>query len=540
MGKDRIGFRPKHSGRIIATFTLVFLCFALAFVVFGQRISTKKLPEGAFEVRFDDVFASTPLAYDEQTHTIYWPLRREEATRSRLLSANSGAARVTFGEDYHIDYQEPQPITVSNGTSYFDAWVQFTPLAVIDVQTDSGEAPPSGYDRGQHDIQTPCVINVLDPNWESNGGSYSFGYGATIHPRGGSTATLPKKGYRIHFYKDRLNQKTKYHVPLLGMHSQDGWVLDPLSLDRSLLRVAVGERLWNELVESHEAPYMRNLLHGEYVELLLNGSYQGLYYLRVPIQGMTVGLESQDGILFTDHGTESVDLEKLNLITKKDNRYQFLSINYPVGLADYDDYWPLAAESIQRMLDKLYHEEGDVRDMWDVENAADMWLFNQLLYSQDTTLHAKNVYYSKRNWQDASEKLWMTPWDIDLTMQLNFCTHDPEQLLADHRYDGKVCTVDAPPDALLTIGLLDYLTEPDCPGGREALKTRWYKMRADAWSLDAIRSYIEEKRTLIDESGAGNRDAARWSHEKPFFHIDRVEKWLSQRLPVLDAYIDAL
>ena len=237
MGKDRIGFRLKHSGRTIATFTLVFVCFALAFIVFGRGIDAGKLPEGVFEVRFDDTFASTPLAYDEQTHTIYWPLRQEEATRSRLLSANNGAARVTFGEDYHIDYQEPQPITVSNGTAYFDAWVQFTPLAVIDVRTDSGEAPP---------------------------------------------------------------------------------------------------------------------------------------------------------------------------------------------------------------------------------------------------------------------------------------------------------------DALLAMGLLDYLTEADYPAGREALKTRWRKMRADAWSLDAIQSYIEENRTLIDESGAGNRDAARWSHEKPFFHIDRIEKWLSQRLPVLDAYIDAL
>lgn len=540
MGKDRIGFKPTHSRRTAVLFIAALFCTGLVFIAFGLERDPVGLSEGVFEVRFDDVFASVPLAYDERTQTVYWPIQQHETARAHALSANNGAARIVLGDEFHIDYKTPQPFTVSNGKSYFNAWVQFTPLAVMDIKTDTGEAPMAGYVEGQKDIQTPCMVSVTDPNWESNGGSYSLGYGATIHPRGGTTATLPKKGYRIHFYKDRVAQKTKYHVPLLGMHSQDGWVLDPLSLDRSLLRVATGEHLWNELVESHEGPYTRNVLHGEYFELLLNGSYQGLYYLRVPIQGMTVGLDSQEGILFTDHGTGAVDLENLDLKKGKGNRYQSMSINYPTGMEDYNGYWPFAAQSIKRMLDKLYLEEGDVSDMWDVKNAADMWLFNQLLYSKDTSEHAKNVYYSKRNWKDVDERLWMTPWDIDLTMQLNFCVHDSGMLQQDHRYDGKVCTVDVTPDMILPMGLLDYLTEPECPEGREMLKSRWRQLRLGAWSNDSIMGHIEEKRALLDESGAGIRDAVRWSHETPFFHIERIESWLSQRLIALDAYIASL
>lgn len=540
MRRGKISYRPFYRPRSLLLSTLLLL---IAYIALRSLAVTdvQDLPVAPFEVRFYDTQALCALAYDANTRTLYWPISSKEEMRIRALSVNNGAARILFSDGYHIDYHNPQKITISDEKSRFDAWVQFTPLPVVNIRTDSGESPADGYrDAYQHDVLTPCTVSVFDPNWQVDDGIYGIQYTGSVHLRGGSTRKMDKKSYRFNFSTTRDGIDKKRQIPLLGMHSNDGWVLDALSVDHSLVRVPVGERVWNELLLTHEPPYIRNTLTGQYVEILLNGAYQGLYYLRVPIQGATLGLDSPYGVLFTDHGYANIDLDAAYTKTGKQNRLQTMSISYPKGLEDYDAYWPFVAETMKKLMDKMYAGQGDAQELLDIENATDLWLFNQLLYSIDTSEHTKNVYYSKRDWRDDAEKLWLTPWDIDLTMQLSICGHDASAVSDGHVIGGLFCTKSVPPDAVVKMPLLDYLLEPEYSEGTALLKARWKELRTSAWSQNALTKYIEEKEEFLRQSGAAQRDAVLWKNEDIFEQIEQMKCWLRERAVFLDRYIGSL
>ncbi|MFZ9982620.1 MAG: CotH kinase family protein [Cyclobacteriaceae bacterium] len=96
-----------------------------------------------------------------------------------------------------------------------------------------------------------------------------------IEVRGSSSSVLPKKPYGL---ETRLaDNKTANNVSILGMPAENDWVLNALAFDASLLRDHLSYELFRDM--GHYAARSR------YCEVILNGSYQGLYLFMEKLKG---------------------------------------------------------------------------------------------------------------------------------------------------------------------------------------------------------------------------------------------------------------
>ena len=95
-----------------------------------------------------------------------------------------------------------------------------------------------------------------------------------IETRGSSSQTLPKKQYGLTTYK--ADNTTKLNVSLLGLPADNDWILNGLGFEPSLIRDYLCYNLSRMMGE-----YASRTV---YCEVLLNGSYIGLYVLQEKIK----------------------------------------------------------------------------------------------------------------------------------------------------------------------------------------------------------------------------------------------------------------
>ncbi|MBK8370732.1 MAG: CotH kinase family protein [Saprospiraceae bacterium] len=89
-----------------------------------------------------------------------------------------------------------------------------------------------------------------------------------IEVRGQSSSIEPKKPYGFETLKDNNSNN---NVSLLGLPSENDWILQSFAFDNSLLRDAFVYELYRKM--GHYAS------RGRYCEVFLNGNYQGIYML---------------------------------------------------------------------------------------------------------------------------------------------------------------------------------------------------------------------------------------------------------------------
>jgi hypothetical protein len=107
-----------------------------------------------------------------------------------------------------------------------------------------------------------------------------------IETRGSSSQTLPKKQYGFTTY---LNDKvTKFDVNLLGLPADNDWILNGLGYEPSLIRDYLCYNLSRMMGQ-----YASRTV---YCEVMINGSYQGLYLLQEKIKQTIASLISPEAI----------------------------------------------------------------------------------------------------------------------------------------------------------------------------------------------------------------------------------------------------
>lgn len=95
-----------------------------------------------------------------------------------------------------------------------------------------------------------------------------------IETRGSTSQMLPKKPYGL---TTRMSDdQTNNNVSLLGMPSENDWILNALAYDPSLIRDFVSYKLSEELGNYAS--------RGRYCEVMVNGDYKGLYVLMEKIK----------------------------------------------------------------------------------------------------------------------------------------------------------------------------------------------------------------------------------------------------------------
>lgn len=122
---------------------------------------------------------------------------------------------------------------------------------------------PDGTRNYLTDINTPAFLN------------YNGRIGIEI--RGSSSQTLPKKGYGLTTLK--ADNTSNNNVELLGMPSENDWILNGIAFDPSLIRDYLSYNLSRQI-----GNYATRTA---YCEVVINGEYKGLYILQEKIKAGT-------------------------------------------------------------------------------------------------------------------------------------------------------------------------------------------------------------------------------------------------------------
>lgn len=237
-------------------------------------------------------------------------------------------------------------------------------------------------------------------------------YAMTIKHRGASSySQFDKKQYRIKFYEEEGSRKDM-GVSFLGMGKHSEWVLNGPFLDKTLMRNRLVYEVGRTLFEW--APDSR------YVEVFLDGKYQGVYLAVEPVtngesrlrlskfgllSGETPYLVKRDRI-----GTEPDPLLVYGKTEGKTNNDLFVS--YPVSfrLTKAQREWITA--DISAFERALYGEDfADPKTGYsryiDIDNFVDYFILNEAVMNYD----AGNL--STYAYKELGGKLRLTIWDYN-------------------------------------------------------------------------------------------------------------------------------
>jgi hypothetical protein len=329
-----------------------------------------------------------------------------------------------------------------------------------------------------------------------------------IRGRGNSTWAADKKPYRL-----KLDTSTS----LLGIHKSKNWVLLADRFDSTHLRNTVGFDLGRETGLAW-TPETRQ------VELVLNGSYEGVYELsehirvdssRVDIDEM--GPEDLSGDALTGGYLAQVDP---GVITDGDPGF-LTPRNNPIVIEDPDPAAPQQYTYFRNYVasfeNALYspHFAGPSTGYaayLDVPSMVDLYLVNELVRNQDAFLGS--TYFSKPR----LGKITMGPlWDLDNSLGnvRGWDTGSPTGWFV--RRDG--------------LKWISRLFQD--PAFSAAVAARWDQLRP---AFSAMPAQIVQEGAALAPAMAN--EAARWTYRPaPVATPEQLADWLQARIDWIDANI---
>lgn len=216
----------------------------------------------------------------------------------------------------------------------------------------------------------------------------------SIKGRGNTTWGQPKKPYAL-----KLDKKQE----VLGMPKSKRWVLIANFLDNSFMRNAMAFYLSKQF-------QMDYTVRGEYVDLVLNGSYQGLYWLgeAIKVDSKRVNIDEDADYLI-----------EMDLYYDEAWKFHSSLRNLPYMIKNDDTMSEERLDSLQTEVNALeqllYPGEGTAPDeiyteILDVDSWAKFWLINEIM-SNDELGHPKSCYFT---YDSANQVLKAGPvWDYD-------------------------------------------------------------------------------------------------------------------------------
>jgi hypothetical protein len=323
-----------------------------------------------------------------------------------------------------------------------------------------------------------------------------------IKGRGNHTwVAYPKRPYRI-----KLDEK----YPILGMPSDKDWVLLANYADKSLLRTAISFEA-SRLIEMPWTP------KAKYVEVFLNGKYEGQYLLTEHVKADKNRINiDKDGFLAeidTYYYAEP-------FYCTSSWRYNFTFKEPDPATTENTAYFLSLINNFETALtQKNYNIDTGYRKYMDMESFAKWYIVNQFLANIDP-----NKFFFVKNRTEGI--LYMSPvWDFDWSLGY-----------ADTGW-GSVNTVNH--DFYTDYPYFKHLLED--PDFKEEVRKQWLKMKQN---IPLLYNYINETAQLIKASADANFERwdaiyntgvtrlQKWENEVQF-----IKNYLSERTIWFDAFI---
>ncbi|TFG08083.1 MAG: hypothetical protein EU539_03375 [Promethearchaeota archaeon] len=337
---------------------------------------------------------------------------------------------------------------------------------------------------------------------------------ARIKIRGETTATYPKKGYRLELSKGE---------PLLGMRDDDDWQLFASYYDYTRIRFKLSFNLWRNLLSVDNPTAI--LPKSRYVLLYFNAQFQGLYLLAEKNDRKLFGLnenlnnDTDDSLIFQAK-------DPSNLTVYEPDKWEQDWPNEDEGYYIIDDVMVNLITFINSSTSDIdfFNETTGIYTKFEEINLIDFFLFNYFILHLD--FWNKNYFLIRDNTTVSNpSKFSLIPWDFDLTFGQNIST--PE--------DFENPTLDLESKIREKNLLFDRLLGNQ--SFRENCSKRWDTLRKEVWTNESISNMIM---SIYGECiGYAQLDLNIWDQNYTVDkYITELRQWISDRLSFCDDHFE--
>ena len=450
------------------------------------------------------------LIYDSSDKTYYFPVNIEndkemeiKIKSSKILKSKieekEFSKKIKLSKD--INYDTTIEIEVESFLYQDNCKIKFTNIPVISINYDETEI-------GSEYVYSE--FSMIDPDYKKNDTKHQFDSITKVRYRGSSTLGFDKKSYRV-----KLENNIDFG--LLGMEKSKTWILDPIVIDPSKLRTKIASDLWRDINKDLEKEkYVE--LNAKYVEVYINGSYNGLYLLKETIDENLLDLNKDTGVLIKGINWEQVNFNDYNNIDT--DLFGPFELKYPKNQKKYSKSW----NQILDKLKKYYNNDinyTNINQAFYVENLANYKIFLWTLSAIDN-YEFKNLYYSIED-DKKDTKVVITPWDLDMTLGIIF-------------------------DLGKTIKTYDKIDEIyDSYGVKEDetfknyIKERWNFLSSTVLSKEEINQKIDKQYEYLTKAGVLQRENRKHHNtENTENEMQEIKDWYSKRFDAMEQYIKSL
>lgn len=426
------------------------------------------------------MFEGEPVAFDWENQCIYISQSAENKEEFYKMQGKLDVVN----PNYKLFFQD-NLLIIQSGDFYQKVNVVITTLPIMHLDVEGSYIDAEGTNIVQGKITLWNSLGEDSLNYQTKTSS------AEWHMRGNSTRIYPKLSWKLSLKEiDGQNR----NEDLLGLGSDDDWILNPMSMDDTFAKEKISQMLWKKM--SQNADYNYLMSEGKYIELVINGSYQGLYMLQRRVDAKFLKLDQTKDILLKGINTwEAANLE---------DGYEIIHTPY-----DFN-------ETYQTMEQVLTFEDGNGIH---IDNFIDVSLFLQFLSGSDNYGY-KNMFYALCKMDDGYE-MRLIPWDTDLSLGVTW-GYDYEESMTQ----------------IIERQELESIRK-HVPDIDEKISKRWAELRKSLYSEENILSIYEEVTKELSSSGAVQRDFECWGllHEgEDNWH--NLSCFIKERLEVLDEYYD--
>ena len=320
------------------------------------------------------LYNDSPVVFDEMTNTIYIPQNIYDKTWNGKIKTSKG--KLGFEEN---SFSKDKEEVIKEGHVFKLFWFDekkyceynliFSGMPIVSLQTqeilDESQEVWAGtievydvYRTSQFYQKYDCVYNI----------------------RGASVRKFPKKSYKVEL-KD-----TK--VSFLGMRSDDDWILNALYDDAGLVHNKVSMDVWKDISKYNSVKGDEGY-DTEYVEVFLDGQYNGVYLLGERVDEKQLELKGND-ILYKCRAMR-IPEEHNYTNEETDDMPPIFLLKYPNE--DISKNWEPIKKWVNCFLKFEVTDYETASQILNMENAIDYNLYCLLIGGGDNT--RKNVFFSR-------------------------------------------------------------------------------------------------------------------------------------------------
>ena len=353
----------------------------------------------------------------------------------------------------------------------------------------------------------PGMIEISDYQRRTDSAVETTKYHCKYRIRGGTASTFDKKSFAVKLLNDSGED---LDVNVLGIREENYWILDAMAVDRIRMRNRVCFDVWNEMSHTpYDTKYdSRNGTKGVFVEVFINGNYNGLYCLTDKIDRKLLGLKKVEvndedeitvrGLLYKGFTwNDKTDIWLLSYSEADTNKdtWNGWELQYPDDYPSINTWQPLmdlidfCSESTS---DDTFVQE--YQDFFYLENLVNYAVFTMVLNVGDNAY--KNTFLSVVNINEGHRYL-LSPWDMDQSLGGHWNGRYNETLASINRYN------EIAPFNRLMIQNIDNF--------KDLLRNKWTEYKETLFSIESIGQRMDNYASLFSLSGAWEREFAKWN-----------------------------